>query len=296
MSFGCRSSVDQWLRISKALSFALNRWGVHNLTYIDDFIFIAASKHECEEAVRKFKALCADWDVVLKEEKDAAPAQKMTALGIEYDLIKFTRRITEKRRLEIQANLKLATKSRDRRLWENLVGVLWFVSPCIPIALPYIYTLNQAVGRARHAKRGIEFANSVQSALDWHGSAIIMRLDCLALVAAMNKGRHQHEPINDIMSELNHLQMKHDFVLTPSWVRRFKNEAADALSKDDMPRFWHNIQGDRTLIELTPDHLRLPTNAHGPRRARLTPTKIKPKPTAGERRGATKIRHTTRGQ
>ena len=51
--------------------------------------------------MRKFKALCADWGVVLKEEKDAAPVQKMTALGIEYDLIKFTRRITETRRLEI---------------------------------------------------------------------------------------------------------------------------------------------------------------------------------------------------
>ena len=74
----------------------------------------------------------------------------------------------------------------------------------------------------------------------WRGSAVVMRLDYPALVAAMKKCRHQHEPINDIMSELNHLQMKHDFVLTPAWVRRFKNEAADALSKDDMPRFWHN--------------------------------------------------------
>ena len=92
----------------------------------------------------------------------------------------------------------------------------------------------------------------------WRGSAVVMRLDYPALVAAMKKCRHQHEPINDIMSELNHLQMKHDFVLTPAWVRRFKNEAADALSKDDMARFWHNIQGDRALIELTPDHLRLP--------------------------------------
>ena len=118
----------------------------------------------------------------------------------------------------------------------------------------------------------------------WHGSAVVTKLDCLALVAAMNKGRHQHEPINDIMSELNHLQMKHDFVLTPAWVRRFKNEAVDALSKDDMPRFWHNIQGDRTLINLTPDHLRFPTNAHGPKRARLMPTKITPKYTTGERR------------
>ena len=90
MSFGCRSSVDQWLQISKALSYALTKWGAHNLTYIDDFIFIAATQAECEEAVRKFKAICADWGGILKHEKDAAPAQRMIALGIEYDLIKIT--------------------------------------------------------------------------------------------------------------------------------------------------------------------------------------------------------------
>ena len=97
MSFGCRSSVDQWLRVSKVLSYALTRWGVHNLTYIDNFIFIAATKTEYEETVHRFKAICADWGVVLKDEKDAAPAQHMVVLSIEYDLIKMTRRITEKR-------------------------------------------------------------------------------------------------------------------------------------------------------------------------------------------------------
>ena len=76
MSFGCRSSVDQWLRISGALSHALTRWKVHNLTYIDDFIFIAPSESECTEAVRRFKALCADWQVVLKEEKDILKQEK----------------------------------------------------------------------------------------------------------------------------------------------------------------------------------------------------------------------------
>ena len=51
MSFGRRRSGGQWLRISKALSYALTRWpwGVHNLTYIDDFIFIAIlnAKKQC---------------------------------------------------------------------------------------------------------------------------------------------------------------------------------------------------------------------------------------------------------
>ena len=39
--------------------------------------------------------------MILRDEKDAAAAQHMVALGIEYDLNKMTRRITEKRRQEI---------------------------------------------------------------------------------------------------------------------------------------------------------------------------------------------------
>ena len=118
MSFGCRSSVDQWLRISSALSHALTRWDVHSLTYIDDFIFIAASKAECEESVRKFKALCKDLNVILKEEKDAAPTQKLIALGIKYNLIEMTRRITKKRRADIKEDLVAARTTNNRRHWE----------------------------------------------------------------------------------------------------------------------------------------------------------------------------------
>ena len=354
MSFGCRSSVDQWLRISKALSYALTRWGVHNLTYIDDFIFIAATKAECKEAVRKFKAICADWGVVLKDEKDAAPAQRMIALGIEYDLIGMTRRITEKRRQEIHQKLQEAKTSSCRRHWDNLIGVLWFVAPCVPIAQPYLYTLSQANGRARHARRGIARTDAVKDALswwtdftgslnstnaEWHGEQIIpikqrdiricmgdagsewgmggfdghsyflapwpahmwnavqrakstsslhmealqalvaarafghtwtgctvtMRLDCLALVATLRNGRHQHQPINDIIRELASLQMKHGFKLNPTWVRRCYNEAADALSKNDMPRFWANVQGNRSKINLSSSDLALPSVAAMPR-------------------------------
>jgi hypothetical protein len=42
------------------------------------------------------------------------------------------------------------------------------------------------------------------------------------------------------------------------WVRRCWNEAADALSKNDMERFWLNVEGDRTLIRLEPHHLAPP--------------------------------------
>ena len=358
MSFGCRSSVDQCLRISKVLSYALTRLKVHNLTYIDDFIFIATTKAECEEAVRKFRAICADWGVVLKAEKDAAPAQRMIALGIEYDLIRMTRRITEKRRQEIHQKLREVQTSNCRRHWDNLIGVLWFVTLCVPIAQPYLYTLSQANGRARHARRNIARTGAVKEALswwtdftgslnstnaEWHGEQIIpigqrdiricmcdagsewgmggfdshsyflapwpahmwkavqcakwrlpansslhmealqalvaartfghtwtgctvtMRLDCLALVATLRNGRHQHQPINDIIKELASLQIKNKFKLNPTWVRRCYKEAADALSETDMPRFWANVQGNRSRINLSSDDLALPETTTMPR-------------------------------
>ena len=74
MSFGCRSSVDQWLRFADALSWCLDRWGVHALHYVDDFIFIADSEEECQRQVNKFNAICKAWNVGLKQQDDCGPA------------------------------------------------------------------------------------------------------------------------------------------------------------------------------------------------------------------------------
>ena len=89
----------------------------------------------------------------------------------------------------------------------------------------------------------------------WANTDAIMRLDCLALAHTLRKGYHQHDAVNAIMQELSDLQIKHSFNLRPMWVRRCWNEAADALSKNDMAHFWLNVKGDRTLTKLEPRHL-----------------------------------------
>ena len=92
----------------------------------------------------------------------------------------------------------------------------------------------------------------------WANAAVTMRLDCEALVHTLRKGYHQHDAVNTIMQELSDLQIKHSFTLQPMWVRRCWNETADALSKDNMDRFWLNVKGDRTLTKLEPHHLAPP--------------------------------------
>ena len=61
------------------------------------------------------------------------------------------------------------------------------------------------------------------------------------------------------------LQIRKKFKLNPTWVRRCYNEASDALSKNDMPRFWANVQGNRSRINLSSDVLALPKTTAIPR-------------------------------
>lgn len=114
MSFGCRSSVDQWLRFADALGWCLRRWGVHALHYVDDFIFVAGSKEECEEQLRKFHAVCADWGVELKKQEDCGPAQKLTVLGVHYDLLTMERKVAPERVEQLRELVAKAKGSGDR--------------------------------------------------------------------------------------------------------------------------------------------------------------------------------------
>ena len=371
MSFGCRSSVDQWLRFSDAMEWTMARWGVHAVHYVDDFIFIAASREECEEQLRKFRAMCKAWGVVLKEQEDCGPAQQLLALGVHYDLHTMTRKIAPKRVASLAEDIERAATSGDRKLWERLTGVLWYVVRCAPIGLPFVQPIMETTIRARKSRKPAAPSAGAKRALQWwqqlltdigtqgtpwHGETIIplqqkharramgdagsewgmgghddtcffkakwtpelweqvqrekatsslhmealqllvmtrimaerwsgckvtVELDSLGVVQTLRKGRHSEKRINDILQELATLQMKHGFELGATWVRRCWNEAADALSKDDMERFWRNIEGDRTQIIVTPEHLRTPgdqTHTAGMRRTTTEKRRWEPRPT-----------------
>ena len=349
MSFGNRASVDQWLRFSDALAWALLRWDVHALHYVDDFIFIGGSQEECDEQVRKFKHICREWGVILKDQEDCGPAQKLTALGVEYDLVNMRRRITPTRVAQLAEMLEEAKTSQKREHWEKLTGILWYVIKCVPLGAPHLQPITEATLRARKQKKPVITTEASRSAIawwsafineikkqnndgEWHGESIIptghavattamgdagsewgmgghdgrsyfkakwspelweqvqrekstsslhmealqllvmarvmgptwehkrvmIELDSLGLVQACKRGRHKHTGINAVLRELAMIQIRHHITLNTTWVRRNQNEAADALSKDDMPRFWKNIRGDRTQIMLRPEHMRVP--------------------------------------
>ena len=96
----------------------------------------------------------------------------------------------------------------------------------------------------------------------WRGKSVDVELDSLGLTQTLRKGRHPDKRINDIMVELSQLQLTYGFDLRGLWVRRNLNEAADALSKDDMQRFWRNVDGHRVELHPTEGDLAMPRGAH----------------------------------
>ena len=134
---------------------------------MDDFIFIAGSEQECREQVRKFRAICSAWGVQLKEIEDCGPAQVLTALGVEYDLVRMTRRITPGRVQQLDELLREARTSRERAHWEKLTGVLWYVVRCVPLGTPHLQPIMEATIRARKQRRPVAPTATTMDALHW---------------------------------------------------------------------------------------------------------------------------------
>ena len=99
----------------------------------------------------------------------------------------------------------------------------------------------------------------------WGGKHVCIQVDNRALVPMFKKGRAKKPQENDMVREICILQVAQGWTWQLQWIQRELNEAADALSKDDMPRFWSNTSGARTAITVAAADLELPKNTrvHG---------------------------------
>jgi site-specific DNA-cytosine methylase len=92
----------------------------------------------------------------------------------------------------------------------------------------------------------------------WAGSHAKVWVDNESLVPLFRKGYSRRADENDMVREIYTLQAAADWSWEICWTPREANEAADALSKNDMRRFHANIKGDRTRVLVDSSHLLLP--------------------------------------
>lgn len=87
LPFGLRSSPQLFCRFTRAFRWILRRNDVAWLVgYLDDFLFGgAALSDECQRAMAKVEAICAELGIALHPKKRAAPSQYVVFLGLGID-------------------------------------------------------------------------------------------------------------------------------------------------------------------------------------------------------------------
>jgi site-specific DNA-cytosine methylase len=336
LSFGCRSSVDKFLSVSDALEWALRRWGVNVVHYIDDFIFISGSDEEAAEAIRKFDILCEAWGIPVKKQKDEGPGPVVECLGVVYDMDRMVA-VMPARQLDAVYDGCASVLAGGTTVGQatSLVGVLTWVSDCMDQAAPFVAALRSAADKARaagqaeiqtsrrvladmkwwmtavecgmaaegvailptvvrkvhagwkgdagsewgmgahdashfyrakhpeHVRRAAMRAKTTSSKYlelfqllvlarlrseTWAGTHVEMQVDNLAMESLLRKMYTSRQEENDILREIALLQAVHGWSWDVIWRPREENDAADALSKNDLRRF-HNTMPE-CLVEM----------------------------------------------
>ena len=142
LSFGCRSSVDRFLTVTDALEWALRRWGVNVVHYIDDFVFVSDSYEEAEEAIAKFEIICRAWGLPIKEEKNVGPGERVTLLGVDYDMVAMTAAMPAATLKNIKTACSEGAEGMLVTNAETLVGVLTWASSCVVAASTFVQSLR----------------------------------------------------------------------------------------------------------------------------------------------------------
>ena len=174
LNFGTRSSPDKFLEVADAIEWALRRWGVECTHYIDDFVFMGSSKEEVDEMIARFEIVCAEFGLPIKEEKDVGPAQVLTVLGVEYDLLQGTVRMPQRQLTRIQngceAILKEGLGTKEAR---SLLGVVSWASQCLERTEAFTSRLWNAVETADAiGARNIKVSHGLRDDMRWWLAAL----------------------------------------------------------------------------------------------------------------------------
>ena len=135
LPFGSRSSPFIFNRFADALWWIITTIGCISFVihYLDDFLVVAKTEHECTQAVKTVKYLFSYLGVPIAMDKLEGPSTKITYLGIEIDSVSGTTRLP----LDKVANLrelleKMSTKkSCKKKKLRSLIGKLSFASRVI---------------------------------------------------------------------------------------------------------------------------------------------------------------------
>ena len=163
---GCSSSCRIFEHFSDSLKWILeHKFNVQNIVkYLDDFLFIANTKSECQRALKAFTHLCSDIGVPLAPHKTIEPTNIITFLGIELDSISMYARLPiEKLNRYTQEIESFITKNKiTLRELKSLIGMLQFATRVVTPGRPFLRRMYDLTMQANNPFHFVRITKSVK--------------------------------------------------------------------------------------------------------------------------------------
>ena len=134
LPFGSKSSCQIFEKFLSALEWAIkNRTGMPLSHYLDDFLFVGATKERCQFSLDTFNNICKYINFPVALEKTVTPTQRLEFLGIEIDTVKMVLRVPETKINKVVNYLDNLLTRRHCKVWEIQVitGLLNFLTRAV---------------------------------------------------------------------------------------------------------------------------------------------------------------------
>ena len=154
LPMGMQSAPYIAQRVTNAIAFIHRQLHYYLLNYVDDFVG-AETRDKIWQAYQALTELLYNLRVDTSEEKIVPPTTRMEFLGVTFDSIKMTIKVSKEKMDEIQQEIStwlLKTAARRREV-ESLIGKLQFLAKCIRsgrIFLSRLIQWIQGMDRSSH--------------------------------------------------------------------------------------------------------------------------------------------------
>jgi hypothetical protein len=149
--------------------------GFVTISYLDDFMIIAASKLECENALCCLIELVESLGLVINQDKVALPAQKMTFLGIYIDCVERTLALPHDKLVKLKAYLEgwSGKLKATKREVQCLVGKLNWAAKVVRGGRTFLRNLINLFTKVELAHHYVRLGVAARGDINWWRRALI---------------------------------------------------------------------------------------------------------------------------
>ena len=192
LPFGLRSAPKIFTAVADALQFILQKKGAHRvLHYLDDFLlFGAPGTSQCDEALQLALEWCTRLGVPIAEGKTEGPAERITFLGIQIDMLKEELCLPEEKLHRLQREIGQWTKRRSckNRDFLSLIGQLQHACCVVRPGRTFLRRMINLSTKARRLHHNVRLNKSFKSDLSWW-SVFLPTWNGVSMMSGVSKSR-----------------------------------------------------------------------------------------------------------